>query len=184
MLHVQDRLPPEVNRVLFVRNLPYKITSEEMYDIFKKYGPIRQIRKYDSMHVCTCAECRLALVSTAGTLTTTHYHQQRRHKLDTRLGVCSVRGRLRRQECSRTLVWLQCLWPLLGCAVLPAKEDAKEGSAHASTCHLVLYLTPNCLFLCRHNQFDLQREKQELEALKRKYGTEEGKDGDGDDTDA
>lgn len=49
---VQDRLPPEVNRVLFVRNLPYKITSEEMYDIFKKYGPIRQIRKYDSMHVC------------------------------------------------------------------------------------------------------------------------------------
>ena len=24
------RLPPEVNRVLYVRNLPYKITSEEM----------------------------------------------------------------------------------------------------------------------------------------------------------
>lgn len=41
---------------------------------------------------------------------------------------------------------------------------------------------PNC-YLSPH-QFDLQREKQELEALKRKYGTEEGKDGDGDDTDA
>eukprot|EP00041_Stephanoeca_diplocostata_P006625 m.90346 g.90346 ORF g.90346 m.90346 type:complete len:142 (+) comp16453_c0_seq2:141-566(+) len=38
------RLPPEVNRILFVRNLPYKITSEEMYDIFGKFGPIRQIR--------------------------------------------------------------------------------------------------------------------------------------------
>ncbi|XP_055376211.1 splicing factor 3B subunit 6 [Condylostylus longicornis] len=38
------RLPPEVNRVLYVRNLPYKITSDEMYDIFGKFGAIRQIR--------------------------------------------------------------------------------------------------------------------------------------------
>ncbi|KII62978.1 Splicing factor 3B subunit 6 [Thelohanellus kitauei] len=38
------RLPPEVNRILFVRNLPYKISSEELYDIFGKYGAIRQIR--------------------------------------------------------------------------------------------------------------------------------------------
>ncbi|ORZ06825.1 hypothetical protein BCR41DRAFT_340696 [Lobosporangium transversale] len=38
------RLPPEVNRILFVRNLPFKITTEEMYDIFGKYGAIRQIR--------------------------------------------------------------------------------------------------------------------------------------------
>eukprot|EP00658_Telonema_sp_P-2_P077410 TRINITY_DN699_c0_g1_i1.p1 TRINITY_DN699_c0_g1~~TRINITY_DN699_c0_g1_i1.p1 ORF type:complete len:145 (-),score=33.72 TRINITY_DN699_c0_g1_i1:218-652(-) len=38
------RLPPEVNRVLYVRNLPYKIKSDEMYDIFGKYGAIRQIR--------------------------------------------------------------------------------------------------------------------------------------------
>ncbi|XP_021755244.1 splicing factor 3B subunit 6-like protein [Chenopodium quinoa] len=38
------RLPPEVNRVLYVRNLPFNITSEEMYDIFGKYGAIRQIR--------------------------------------------------------------------------------------------------------------------------------------------
>ncbi|CAL0307471.1 unnamed protein product [Lupinus luteus] len=38
------RLPAEVNRVLYVRNLPFNITSEEMYDIFGKYGAIRQIR--------------------------------------------------------------------------------------------------------------------------------------------
>ncbi|XP_065843612.1 splicing factor 3B subunit 6-like [Oscarella lobularis] len=38
------RLPPEVNRIIYVRNLPYKITSEELYDIFGKYGAIRQIR--------------------------------------------------------------------------------------------------------------------------------------------
>lgn len=38
------RLPPEVNRILYVKNLPYKITAEDMYDIFGKYGAIRQIR--------------------------------------------------------------------------------------------------------------------------------------------
>ena len=38
------RLPPEVNRVLYVRNLPFNISSEEMYKIFGKYGAIRQIR--------------------------------------------------------------------------------------------------------------------------------------------
>uniref|UniRef100_A0A7S2TW25 RRM domain-containing protein n=1 Tax=Lotharella oceanica TaxID=641309 RepID=A0A7S2TW25_9EUKA len=38
------RLPPEVNRIIYVKNLPFKITAEEMYDIFGKYGAIRQIR--------------------------------------------------------------------------------------------------------------------------------------------
>ena len=42
------RLPPEVNRILYVRNLPYKteeaLSNEEIYDIFGKYGAIRQIR--------------------------------------------------------------------------------------------------------------------------------------------
>lgn len=31
-------------RVLYVRNLPFSITSEELYGIFGKYGAIRQIR--------------------------------------------------------------------------------------------------------------------------------------------
>eukprot|EP00742_Colponemidia_sp_Colp-10_P003350 GILJ01003567.1.p1 GENE.GILJ01003567.1~~GILJ01003567.1.p1 ORF type:complete len:139 (-),score=28.18 GILJ01003567.1:158-532(-) len=39
------RLPPEVNRIIYVRNLPYQITAEELYDIFGKYGAIRQIRR-------------------------------------------------------------------------------------------------------------------------------------------
>ena len=38
------KLPPEVNRILYVRNLPFNITDEDMYDIFGKYGAIRQIR--------------------------------------------------------------------------------------------------------------------------------------------
>lgn len=38
-----QRLPPEVTRILYVRNLPFKLSSEEMYDIFGKFGPIRQV---------------------------------------------------------------------------------------------------------------------------------------------
>ncbi|KAJ1663967.1 Splicing factor 3B subunit 6 [Coemansia sp. RSA 1813] len=38
------QLPPNVNRILLVKNLSFKITSEEMYDLFGKYGAIRQIR--------------------------------------------------------------------------------------------------------------------------------------------
>ncbi|KRX10290.1 hypothetical protein PPERSA_09674 [Pseudocohnilembus persalinus] len=45
MIDKAIKLPPEVNRIVFVRHLPYKITSEEMYDIFGRYGAIRQIRK-------------------------------------------------------------------------------------------------------------------------------------------
>ncbi|KAJ9437388.1 Splicing factor 3B subunit 6-like protein, partial [Diplonema papillatum] len=41
------RLPPEVNRILYVRNLPYKITAKEMFEIFGNYGAIRQIRVGD-----------------------------------------------------------------------------------------------------------------------------------------
>lgn len=45
--HTNSRLPPEINRILYVRNLPFKITAEELYDIFGKYGAIFQIRLGD-----------------------------------------------------------------------------------------------------------------------------------------
>jgi pre-mRNA branch site protein p14 len=44
MSTTRPRLPNDVNRILFVRNLPFKIKNDELYDIFGKYGPIRQIR--------------------------------------------------------------------------------------------------------------------------------------------
>jgi pre-mRNA branch site protein p14 len=70
------RLPPEVNRILYVRcvrsallhaccraltrsgcrsNLPFNISAEEMYDIFGKYGAVRQIR------LCVPASWRLCV---------------------------------------------------------------------------------------------------------------------------
>ena len=44
---LKSRLPPEVNRILYVRNLPFKITAEELYEIFGKYGAVYQIRVGD-----------------------------------------------------------------------------------------------------------------------------------------
>jgi pre-mRNA branch site protein p14 len=41
------RLPPEVNRILYVKNLPYNMKTDELYDLFGRYGPIRQIRVGD-----------------------------------------------------------------------------------------------------------------------------------------
>ena len=42
--HSTTRLTNDVNRIIFVRNLPFKIRNDELYDIFGKYGSIRQIR--------------------------------------------------------------------------------------------------------------------------------------------
>lgn len=39
------RLPPEVNRILYVRNLPFKTSPKDLYDIFGRFGSVRQIRK-------------------------------------------------------------------------------------------------------------------------------------------
>lgn len=43
----RNRLSPDVTRILYVRNLPFKLSSDELYDIFGKYGPIRQVRLDD-----------------------------------------------------------------------------------------------------------------------------------------
>ena len=39
-----SRINPQT--ILFVKNLSFKVTSEEMYDLFGRFGPIRQIRLY------------------------------------------------------------------------------------------------------------------------------------------
>jgi pre-mRNA branch site protein p14 len=41
---LQSKLPPEVNRILYVRNLPFNISAEDLYAIFGKYGAVYQIR--------------------------------------------------------------------------------------------------------------------------------------------
>ena len=33
------------NRVLFVRNLPFKLKPDELYELFGRFGSIRQIRR-------------------------------------------------------------------------------------------------------------------------------------------
>ncbi|GAA5822923.1 hypothetical protein JCM11251_004425 [Rhodosporidiobolus azoricus] len=38
------KLSPDVNRILFVKNLNYKVTGEDLYDLFGKYGSLRQVR--------------------------------------------------------------------------------------------------------------------------------------------
>ena len=43
-----SRLPPEVNRILFVKNLPFKISAEELFSIFGRYGALRQVRVGDT----------------------------------------------------------------------------------------------------------------------------------------
>ena len=40
----QSKLPPEVYRILYVRNLPFNVSTEELYAIFGKYGAVYQIR--------------------------------------------------------------------------------------------------------------------------------------------
>ncbi|KAI5842678.1 hypothetical protein BZA05DRAFT_344267 [Tricharina praecox] len=49
----RGKLAPEVQRALFVKNLRsvcpsvrlYNVSSEELFDLFGKFGPIRQIRQ-------------------------------------------------------------------------------------------------------------------------------------------
>lgn len=41
---LKAKLPPGANRILFVKNLNYQITGEDLYDLFGRYGSIRQIR--------------------------------------------------------------------------------------------------------------------------------------------
>ena len=150
---VQARLPPEVNRALYVRNLPYKITAEEMYDIFGKYGAIRQIRKcVQTEHAGVASSCALTAVC-----------------------VCA---------CVRVCVSPWCWWccwrnrgataATKGTAFVVYEDiyDAKNAVEHLSGFNvcgrylIVLYYQPKRAAEKR----EIEKEKAELEALKKKYG--------------
>lgn len=40
------KLTADANKILFVKGLPYKIGSDELYELFGRYGAIQQIRLY------------------------------------------------------------------------------------------------------------------------------------------
>lgn len=40
----QIRLPRDVSQILYVKSLPFKISNNELYNIFGQFGPIKQIR--------------------------------------------------------------------------------------------------------------------------------------------
>ena len=37
-------IPPGQNPILYIRNLPYSVTSTELQALFDKFGPLRQVR--------------------------------------------------------------------------------------------------------------------------------------------
>merc|ERR1712225_204285 len=39
-----SKIPPDVNRILYVKNLNFKTKGEDLYELFGRYGAIRQIR--------------------------------------------------------------------------------------------------------------------------------------------
>eukprot|EP00033_Pygsuia_biforma_P000219 GCRY01000276.1.p1 GENE.GCRY01000276.1~~GCRY01000276.1.p1 ORF type:complete len:125 (+),score=6.45 GCRY01000276.1:165-539(+) len=87
------KLPPEVNRILFVKNLPYKITQNELYDIFGKFGTVRQIRvgnsqktrgtafvAYDDIHDAKNALEHLSGFNVANRYLVVLYHQRDKYE--------------------------------------------------------------------------------------------------------
>ena len=42
------RLQPHVQKILYVKNLPYGLNDGDYYDVFGEFGPIRQIRVGDT----------------------------------------------------------------------------------------------------------------------------------------
>jgi pre-mRNA branch site protein p14 len=37
-------IPPGQNPILYIRNLPYSVTSDQIISLFEKFGPLRQVR--------------------------------------------------------------------------------------------------------------------------------------------
>jgi pre-mRNA branch site protein p14 len=87
------KLPPQVTRFIFVKNIPYKITPEELYDIFWKFGPVRQIRRgitnknkgtcfvvYDDIFDAKKAVDRLSGFNVAGKYLVCFYYNPNKNK--------------------------------------------------------------------------------------------------------
>jgi len=155
----QARLPPEVNRALYVRNLPYKITAEEMYDIFGKYGSIRQIRKsvwswlWPGVCLHACAWCLSHCLLRAGAHHPCGCYCVRLFSPHIHRGVTSTTK---------------------GTAFVVYDDiyDAKNAVDHLSGFNvcgrylIVLYYQPKRAAAKR----EVEKERAELEALKKKYG--------------
>jgi RNA recognition motif-containing protein len=48
-------LAKNANRFLYVRNLPVSVDGQDLYDLFGRYGPIRQIRLGNTPKTVTTA---------------------------------------------------------------------------------------------------------------------------------
>jgi pre-mRNA branch site protein p14 len=82
-----------VNKIVFVKNLPFKISAEELYDIFGKYGAIQQIRRgnsketrgtayvvYEDIYDAKNAVDHLSGFNLGGRYLIVLYHQQSKQK--------------------------------------------------------------------------------------------------------
>lgn len=86
----------EGSRILFVKNLPYKATGEDLYKIFGRYGRIRQIRLGNAKETKGSAfvvyhevsEAKAALEALSGFnvenryLTILYFHPSRKRTID------------------------------------------------------------------------------------------------------
>ncbi|GAB1297277.1 Splicing factor 3B subunit 6 [Apodemus speciosus] len=150
------RLPPEVNRILYIRNLPYKITAEEMYDIFGKYGPIRQIRVYHwkvGSDGRTHLPCLHPVPAGQGSCGFSHFPSSPRKPVGLREGnTPETRG--------------------TAYVVYEDIFDAKNACDHLSgfnVCNrylVVLYYNANRAF----QKMDTKKKEEQLKLLKEKYG--------------
>ncbi|KAF4663385.1 hypothetical protein FOL47_005774 [Perkinsus chesapeaki] len=152
------RLPPEVNRIIYVRNLPYKIKPDELYDVFGKFGSIRQIRKgnapgtkgtafviYDDIYDAKNAVDHLSGFNVAGRYLVCLYYSQKRlqQKLDAE-GQKAEIERLKREHnlfsFSSSIVFEQHLSSKLMAIIastsspVVVKDDDDIASSTLSTC--------------------------------------------------